>query len=60
MSLSPGDNQMLDPDGMNHCEWCEGMFVPDDMDGEHCRGCAEELFGPDDVPAEFGDGEAPS
>lgn len=26
------------------CEWCDGSFLPDDMDGEHCGGCAADLF----------------
>jgi hypothetical protein len=34
-------------EGLNACVWCEGMFVPSDMEGEHCRQCAAELFGDD-------------
>lgn len=28
------------------CAFCEGDFLPEDMDGEHCRDCADALFGP--------------
>ncbi len=35
----------IDPhEGLVECGWCEGMFVPDDMTGEHCRDCAEKPF----------------
>jgi len=27
------------------CEHCQGRFLPEDMDGEHCRECAAEIFG---------------
>lgn len=47
-------------EALKHCEWCEGFFLPDDMDGEHCRGCADDPFDPDAVPAEFGEGEVAS
>jgi hypothetical protein len=29
---------------MRRCEWCEGEFLPEDMAGEHYRGCGDELF----------------
>lgn len=32
-------------DGTVECAFCGGAFLPDDMDGEHCRECAGELFG---------------
>lgn len=34
-------------DGMDSCAHCGGSFFAEDMDGEHCRGCAEEIFGDD-------------
>lgn len=34
-------------DGMVQCAWCEGWFLPDDMDGEHCRECTHEIFSDD-------------
>ncbi len=38
-----------DPDeGLLECEWCHGKFDSADMDGEHCRDCAHELFHADD------------
>jgi len=36
-------------DGFDACAWCGGDFVPDDMDGEHCRQCAADLFGEDEL-----------
>ena len=27
------------------CAHCEGEFLPEDMDLEHCHDCSEELFG---------------
>lgn len=33
------------PEGMVVCEFCEGVFLPEDMEGEHCRDCVVELFG---------------
>lgn len=39
------DGEALDPlDGMGICECCEGSFLPEDMDGEHCAECASSLF----------------
>lgn len=34
-------------DELISCAHCEGLFLPEDMDGEHCRECAGELFGND-------------
>ena len=40
-----GDEGTFEPDAnMRTCEWCEGQFLPEDMDGEHCRSCAADLF----------------
>lgn len=36
---------MIDDDGMQECANCEGLFLPEDMNGEHCRECADEIFG---------------
>lgn len=33
---------------MRTCDNCGGEFLPEDMDGDHCRECAEELFGDED------------
>ena len=33
------------PEGMIICDNCGGEFFPEDMDGDHCLDCAEELFG---------------
>ena len=30
--------------GMRSCDWCGGDFLPGDMDGDHCRECAAEIF----------------
>ena len=38
---------MSDDDGMMECANCGGHFLPEDMDGEHCEDCVEELFGDD-------------
>ncbi len=35
-------------DGMVVCDFCEGRFDPNDMDGDHCRACAADLFGDED------------
>src|SRR3546814_16935706 len=32
-------------DALIECANCGGDFLPEDMDGEHCCECAEELFG---------------
>lgn len=32
-------------DAFVECAYCGGDFLPDDMEGEHCRECADELFG---------------
>jgi len=29
---------------LRSCEWCGGEFLPEDMDGEHCLSCAEDIF----------------
>lgn len=34
-------------DGMVECANCEGMFMLEDMDADHCRECAAEIFGDD-------------
>lgn len=34
-------------DGLVSCDHCEGRFDRSDMDGDHCRDCAAELFGGD-------------
>ncbi len=44
---------MIDPlddphEGMKRCDYCEGFFLPEDMDGDHCVECAGDLFGDDD------------
>jgi hypothetical protein len=31
-------------DDLRTCEWCGGKFLSEDMDGEHCRTCAEDIF----------------
>jgi hypothetical protein len=38
--------ETFDPEraGVSTCEWCGGDFLPEDMDGEHCRECAHEIF----------------
>lgn len=36
------------PEGMVRCEWCLGDFLPEDMDGDHCFDCAQEIFGDDE------------
>lgn len=43
MTFEDGD----DRDGLMVCVWCEGEFVPCDMDGEHCHECADKLFNGD-------------
>jgi len=42
------DDLDLNPDFLP-CANCGGDFYYGDMDGEHCRECADELFGGDDV-----------
>ena len=32
-------------DGLRGCDACAGDFLPEDLDGDHCRDCADELFG---------------
>jgi hypothetical protein len=32
-------------DAFIDCACCGLDFMPGDMDGEHCRDCADELFG---------------
>lgn len=44
MTEMPDDREDV---GLNECAHCEGMFVPDDMEGDHCRQCTAELFGDD-------------
>lgn len=40
---------MVMDDDVVICANCLGEFLPEDMDGEHCRDCCEEIFGePDD------------
>lgn len=34
-------------DELTACAHCEGLFLREDMDGEHCRECVCELFGND-------------
>lgn len=34
-------------DALIECVSCGGDFLSEDMEGEHCRDCAEELFGDD-------------
>lgn len=36
---------MINEDGLVECAHCEGLFLPEDMNGEHCADCAAELFG---------------
>ncbi len=41
-----GTAPLDDPlDHMRTCDHCEGAFLPDDMDGDHCRECSDMLFG---------------
>lgn len=37
-------------DGTRTCDYCGGEFLPEDMDGDHCFDCADELFGEDEQP----------
>ena len=37
----------LEDDDLCACQWCDGKFLLEDMDGEHCRECAQEIFGDD-------------
>jgi hypothetical protein len=37
----------LESDDLIECAHCEGLFLSEDMNGEHCRECASELFGDD-------------
>jgi hypothetical protein len=37
--------ESLSSDPLVSCANCGGDFLPDDMDGEHCLECADELFG---------------
>ena len=34
-------------DGLVECQNCGGHFLPGDMNGEHCRECASEIFADD-------------
>lgn len=34
----------ISSDELVECANCGGAFLPEDMDGEHCRECAAELF----------------
>jgi hypothetical protein len=34
----------ISSDELVECAYCLGAFLPEDMDGEHCRECAAELF----------------
>lgn len=40
-------DETIESDDLVECAFCEGLFLPDDMNGEHCRECASELFGDD-------------
>lgn len=33
-----------DDDGLFTCEWCEGKFVAEDMEGDHCSDCSSQIF----------------
>lgn len=44
MATVPDDDN---DDGMVECENCSGRFDTSDMDGEHCRECAAEIFDQD-------------
>lgn len=42
-------SEPFDPiEDMKTCDFCEGSFLPDDMDGDHCLACADELFNTND------------
>lgn len=42
-------NDENDPEfDLVECAHCAGLFLREDMDGEHCRECADEIFGDDD------------
>lgn len=43
-SLTDRGDELVSED-LVECAHCQGMFLPEDMDGEHCRDCAEALFG---------------
>jgi len=34
----------LEDDALSTCQWCDGKFLQEDMDGEHCRECAQEIL----------------
>lgn len=36
---------MDDDEGLIGCDNCGGLFLPEDMDGDHCAECAEQIFG---------------
>ena len=45
MSVEPDFPFADDPfDAFDVCQWCGGDFLPEDMDGEHCLACADEIF----------------
>lgn len=37
----------IESDDLLVCAYCDGLFLPGDMDGEHCGACVLELFGND-------------
>ena len=37
----------IESDDLGECAFCAGLFLFDDMDGEHCCACSVELFGHD-------------